>query len=150
MSQKFSLYLDLTVQQNLEFFGGIYGAMGKGLKMRIDRAREEVSMNDLRGEMTGALPGGVRQRLALGCALLHRPEIVFLDEPTAGVDPSSRRAFWRLIRSLAQAGTTIFVTTHYMDEAEYCARIGLMVGGRLIALDTPRALKQSFVPGRMF
>jgi ABC-2 type transport system ATP-binding protein len=149
MSQKFSLYLDLTVQQNLEFFGGIYGAMGKELRTRIDRALDEVSMNELRGEMTGALPGGLRQRLALGSALLHRPEIVFLDEPTAGVDPASRRDFWRLIRKLAGGGTTVFVTTHYMDEAEYCARIGLMVAGKLVALDTPSELKRTLVPGRM-
>ncbi|MFO0682428.1 MAG: ABC transporter ATP-binding protein [Sandaracinus sp.] len=149
MSQKFSLYLDLTVQQNLEFFGGIYGAMGRELRGRIDRALDEVGMTELRGEMTGALPGGLRQRLALGSALLHRPEIVFLDEPTAGVDPASRRDFWRLIRRLAKGGTTVFVTTHYMDEAEYCARIGLMVAGKLVALDTPAELKRTLVPGRM-
>jgi ABC-2 type transport system ATP-binding protein len=149
MSQKFSLYLDLTVQQNLEFFGGIYGAMGKELHARIDRALTEVSMLDMRNEMTGALPGGLRQRLALGSALLHRPAIVFLDEPTAGVDPASRRDFWRLIRKLASGGTTVFVTTHYMDEAEYCARIGMMVAGRLVALDTPAELKRTLVPGRM-
>jgi ABC-2 type transport system ATP-binding protein len=149
MSQKFSLYLDLTVQQNLEFFGGIYGAMGKELHARIDRVLEEVSMNEMRDELTGALPGGLRQRLALGSALLHRPAIVFLDEPTAGVDPASRRDFWRLIRKLAGGGTTVFVTTHYMDEAEYCARIGLMVAGKLVALDTPAELKRTLVPGRM-
>jgi ABC-2 type transport system ATP-binding protein len=149
MSQKFSLYLDLTVQQNLEFFGGIYGAMGRELHRRIDRSLDEVGMRDLKNEMTGALPGGLRQRLALGSALLHRPEIVFLDEPTAGVDPVSRRDFWRLIRTLASGGTTVFVTTHYMDEAEYCARIGLMVAGKLVALDTPSELKRTLVPGRM-
>jgi ABC-2 type transport system ATP-binding protein len=148
MSQKFSLYLDLTVEQNLEFFGGIYGAWGKELRMRIDRALEEVSMRELRTTLTGSLPGGLRQRLALGSSLLHRPSIVFLDEPTAGVDPSSRRDFWRLIRRLAQGGTTVFVTTHYMDEAEYCARIGLMVAGKLVALDTPAELKRTLVPGR--
>jgi ABC-2 type transport system ATP-binding protein len=150
MSQKFSLYLELRVEDNLRFFGGAYGLSGRALDARIRESLEQTDLRDQAREVTGSLPGGVRQRLALGCALLHRPEIVFLDEPTAGVDPSSRRAFWRLIRSLAQAGTTIFVTTHYMDEAEYCARIGLMVGGRLIALDTPQALKHSFVPGRMF
>ncbi len=149
MSQKFSLYLDLTVQQNLEFFGGIYGAMGRELRARIDRVLDEVSMVELKDEMTGALPGGLRQRLALGSALLHRPAIVFLDEPTAGVDPASRRDFWRLIRRLASGGTTVFVTTHYMDEAEYCARIGLMVAGKLVALDTPAELKRTLVPGRM-
>jgi len=149
MSQKFSLYLDLTVEQNLEFFGGIYGAMGRELRTRIERVLEEVSMGELRGELTGALPGGLRQRLALGSALLHRPAIVFLDEPTAGVDPASRRDFWRLIRKLAGGGTTVFVTTHYMDEAEYCARIGLMVAGKLVALDTPAELKRTLVPGKM-
>ncbi len=149
MSQKFSLYLDLTVQQNLEFFGGIYGAMGRELRARIDRVLTEVSMTELRNENTGSLPGGLRQRLALGSALLHRPQIVFLDEPTAGVDPASRRDFWRLIRTLATGGTTVFVTTHYMDEAEYCARIGMMVAGRLVALDTPAELKRTLVPGRM-
>ena len=148
MSQKFSLYLDLTVEQNLEFFGGIYGAMGKELAARLDRTLDEIGMRELRREMTGALPGGLRQRLALGSALLHRPEIVFLDEPTAGVDPASRRDFWRLIRRLARDGTTVFVTTHYMDEAEYCARIGLMVAGKLVALDTPAELKRTLVPGR--
>jgi len=150
MSQKFSLYLELAVADNLRFFAGAYGLSGKKLRARIDETLEQTGLREQSREVTGSLPGGVRQRLALGCALLHRPEIVFLDEPTAGVDPSSRRAFWRLIRSFAQAGTTIFVTTHYMDEAEYCARIGLMVGGRLIALDTPAALKRAFVPGRMF
>jgi ABC-2 type transport system ATP-binding protein len=150
MSQKFSLYFELTVQDNLRFFGGAYGLAGRALEARI---AETLAQTDLVAEarrVTGSLPGGVRQRLALGCAVLHRPEVVFLDEPTAGVDPSSRRAFWRLIRELARRGTTIFVTTHYMDEAEYCARIGLMVGGRLIALDAPAALKRKFVPGSMF
>ncbi|MEY2937289.1 MAG: hypothetical protein RL033_8038 [Pseudomonadota bacterium] len=150
MSQKFSLYLDLAVEDNLRFFGGAYGLSGKLLEGRIAETLEQTGLREQRREVTGALPGGIRQRLALGCSLLHRPQIVFLDEPTAGVDPSSRRAFWRLIRGYAQAGTTIFVTTHYMDEAEYCARIGLMVAGRLLALDTPAQLKQSFVPGRMF
>jgi ABC-2 type transport system ATP-binding protein len=150
MSQKFSLYLELSVQDNLRFFGGAYGLSGRMLRARIGEILEQTELAGDASRVTGALPGGVRQRLALGCAVLHRPQIVFLDEPTAGVDPSSRRTFWRLIRELARAGTTVFVTTHYMDEAEYCARIGLMVGGRLIALDTPAALKRQFVPGRMF
>jgi ABC-2 type transport system ATP-binding protein len=149
MSQKFSLYLDLSVRENLEFFGGIYGAWGRALGRRIDETLESVDMRHLADTSTGALPGGLRQRLALGSALFHRPPIVFLDEPTAGVDPASRRDFWKLIRTIAASGTTVFVTTHYMDEAEYCARIGLMVAGRLVALDTPAALKAQWVPGRI-
>ncbi|MFT3925091.1 MAG: ABC transporter ATP-binding protein [Myxococcales bacterium] len=147
MSQKFSLYLDLDAQDNLEFFGGIYGLHGKALHAAIDRAVERTELGGYRASVTSELPGGIRQRLALACAVLHQPSIVFLDEPTAGVDPFSRRQFWRLIRELAAQGTTIFVTTHYMDEAEYCARVGLMVDGSLLALDTPEALKRSFVPG---
>ena len=150
MSQKFSLYLDLTVRANLEFFGGIYGAWGKALRRRIDETLEQIGLRDHEHALTGSLPGGLRQALALGSSLLHRPGIVFLDEPTAGVDPSSRRDFWKLIRSVAGSGTTVFVTTHYMDEAEYCARIGMMVAGKLVALDTPAALKRDLVPGTMF
>jgi ABC-2 type transport system ATP-binding protein len=149
MSQKFSLYLDLPVIENLRFFGGAYGLSGKAL---LARAEELLELVDLRGheqETTGALPGGMRQRVALAGALLHRPGVVFLDEPTAGVDPVARRRFWRLIREVAAGGTTVFVTTHYLDEAEYCARIGLMVDGRLVALDTPEALKRAWVPDRL-
>jgi ABC-2 type transport system ATP-binding protein len=149
MSQKFSLYLDLPVLENLRFFGGAYGLEGRALRARAD---ELLSLVDLAGQedaTTGALPGGMRQRVALACALLHAPRVVFLDEPTAGVDPVARRRFWRLIRQVAAGGTTVFVTTHYLDEAEYCARIGLMVDGRLVALDTPAALKRAWVPGRV-
>jgi len=149
MSQKFSLYTDLTVSQNFDFFGGIYGLPRKEVKRRIAELSESLDLKPLLGEITGSLGGGLRQRVALASALLHQPEIVFLDEPTAGVDPVSRRSFWALIRGLASAGTTVFVTTHYMDEAEYCARIGMMVAGRLVALDTPAALKKTWVPGRM-
>lgn len=149
MSQKFSLYTDLTVAQNFDFFGGIYGLPRKHVKKRVQELSESLSLGPLLNELTGALPGGLRQRVALASALLHEPEIVFLDEPTAGVDPVSRRAFWALIRELANTGTTIFVTTHYMDEAEYCARIGMMVAGRLVALDTPSELKRIWVPGAM-
>ena len=149
MSQKFSLYLDLPVEANIEFFGGGYGLYDKALRQRRDEILERTGLTDLRKATTADLPGGTRQRLALGTALLHRPEIVFLDEPTAGVDPNSRRMFWTLIRELARDGTTVFVTTHYMDEAEYCARIGLMVAGKLVALDSPRALKAAWVPGRV-
>ena len=150
MSQKFSLYLDLTVRENLAFFGGAYGLHGARLRARRDELLAALDLGELGHDMTGALPGGLRQRLALACALLHEPRVVFLDEPTAGVDPQARRTFWRLIRTLARGGTTIFVTTHYMDEAEYCDRVGLMVAGRLAALDTPARLKRTFVPGRMF
>jgi ABC-2 type transport system ATP-binding protein len=147
MSQKFSLYLDLPVEANMAFFGGAYGMYGKALRNRCDEVLDRIGMTELRKAITAELPGGTRQRLALGTALLHSPRIVFLDEPTAGVDPASRRVFWTLIRELAREGTTVFVTTHYMDEAEYCARIGLMVQGKLVALDTPRALKNTWVPG---
>jgi ABC-2 type transport system ATP-binding protein len=150
MSQRFSLYLDLDAQDNLEFFGGIYGLRGKGLSSAIEEVVARVGLSEHRHSLTSSLPGGIRQRLALACAVLHKPSIVFLDEPTAGVDPLSRRQFWHLIRELAAQGTTIFVTTHYMDEAEYCARIGLMVDGSLVALDTPDALKREFVPGVTF
>jgi ABC-2 type transport system ATP-binding protein len=150
MSQKFSLYLDLTVEENLEFFGGAYDLFGQAFRTRRDAITRDLALETLAGETSGSLPGGLRQRLALACALLHEPQVVFLDEPTAGVDPEARRTFWRVIRRLADRGTTIFVTTHYMDEAEYCDRVGLMVGGRLAALDTPEGLKRTFVPGRMY
>jgi len=149
MSQKFSLYRDLTVRENLAFFGGAYRLWGKRLRGRRDAVLAELGLAEAGNQLAGALPGGLRQRLALACALLHEPRVVFLDEPTAGVDPGARRTFWRLIRRLARGGTTIFVTTHYMDEAEYCDRVGLMVAGRLAALDTPARLKQTYVPGRM-
>jgi ABC-2 type transport system ATP-binding protein len=146
MSQKFSLYLDLPVRENVDFFGGAYGLEGAALRARAD---EVLALADLRGldeAITGELPGGLRQRLALACAILHRPQVVFLDEPTAGVDPAARRTFWRIIRDLGRGGTTVFVTTHYLDEAEYCRRIGLMVDGKLVALDTPANLKATWVP----
>ncbi len=149
MSQRFSLYLDLPVVENLRFFGGAYGLSGAALRARIDELLELTGLRELSGAITGQLPGGTRQRLALAGAILHDPAVVFLDEPTAGVDPVARRAFWRLIRDLASGGTTVFVTTHYLDEAEYCRRIGLMADGRLVALDTPAALKRAWVPGRV-
>jgi ABC-2 type transport system ATP-binding protein len=150
MSQKFSLYFDLTVWDNLSFFGGAYGLSRRELEVRGEEVLRRTDLADARDAVVGSLPGGIRQRLALACAVLHEPEILFLDEPTAGVDPVARRAFWRLIRQLAQAGTTVFVTTHYLDEAEYCARVGLMVDGRLVALDTPAELKRQNVPDRLF
>ncbi|HVP69131.1 MAG TPA: ABC transporter ATP-binding protein [Anaeromyxobacteraceae bacterium] len=149
MSQRFSLYLDLPVRENLRFFGGAYGLWGRELQARAEEVLELTGLAEHRDTVTGELPGGIRQRLALGSAVLHRPSVVFLDEPTAGVDPLARRGFWRLIRDLARGGTTVFVTTHYLDEAEYCRRIGLMVDGRLVALDTPLALKRTWVPDRV-
>ncbi|MFO0609701.1 MAG: ABC transporter ATP-binding protein [Polyangiales bacterium] len=150
MSQKFSLYMDLTVGENVEFFGGAYGLSSREVRQRGDEVLGRVGLASSRDALTASLPGGIRQRLALGCALLHRPRIVFLDEPTAGVDPRARREFWSLIREVARSGITVFVTTHYMDEAEYCARIGMMVAGKLVALDTPAALKKQWVPGDLF
>ena len=149
MSQKFSLYMDLKVIENLEFFGGAFGMRGRALRARADELLERVDLASQRNAITRDMPAGWRQRLALASALLHRPRILFLDEPTAGVDPTSRRTFWRLIRSLSTSGTTVFVTTHYMDEAEYCDRVGLMVDGKLPALDTPTGLKQTWMPGRL-
>ena len=149
MSQKFSLYLDLTVEENLTFFAGAYGLSGKRRKARIAASLELADLADRRTTLTRELPGGIRQRLALASALLHEPQVLFLDEPTAGVDPTARRGFWRVIRELARGGTTLFVTTHHLDEAEYCERVGLMVDGRLVALDTPPGLKRDHVPGTM-
>jgi ABC-2 type transport system ATP-binding protein len=149
MSQKFSLYLDLTVQENLEFYGGAQGLGGRDFSRRLTQVTSRAGVTDILHHRTGDLPGGLRQRVALASALLHSPRVVFLDEPTAGVDPSSRRDFWSLIRELASEGVTVFVTTHYMDEAEYCARVGLMVDGRLVALDTPAGLAATHVPGRL-
>ncbi len=143
MSQKFSLYDDLTVEENLEFFSGIYGVAREARAARMAAALETAGLGERRGDLTRTLAGGWKQRLALGCALLHEPPIVFLDEPTSGVDPLARREFWGLIHRLAGAGRTIFVTTHYMDEAEQCHRLALMHQGKLIAIDSPAALKRS-------
>jgi len=141
MSQKFSLYDDLTVTENIEFFGGVYGLSPEKLKMRRDYVLKMADLEDKRLTKTRLLSGGWKQRLALGCAILHQPPILFLDEPTSGVDPIARRNFWELIYQLSAAGHTIFVTTHYMDEAEYCHRVALMYGGRIIALGSPAELK---------
>jgi ABC-2 type transport system ATP-binding protein len=144
MSQRFSLYDDLTVAQNLRFFGGVYGLRGREARERESWA---LAMSDLEGKgdrLTGELPGGWKQRLALACAVLHRPRVVFLDEPTSGVDPLSRRRFWRLIDDMAADGITVFVTTHYLDEAEYCHRLALLHAGRLVALGTVAELKEVF------
>ena len=144
MSQKFSLYDDLTVEENIEFFGGVYGVSPEELPQRRDYVLKMAGLEDKRKDATRELPGGLKQRLALGCAILHEPPILFLDEPTSGVDPVARRNFWELIYQLSQAGHTIFVTTHYMDEAEYCHRVALMYAGRVIALGSPAELKQNF------
>jgi ABC-2 type transport system ATP-binding protein len=149
MSQKFSLYDDLTVQENIEFFGGVYGVSEEKLIERRDYVLKMAGLEDKRDTMTRLLAGGWKQRLALGCAILHEPPIVFLDEPTSGVDPIARRSFWQLIYQLSAAGQTVFVTTHYMDEAEYCHRIALMYGGRVIALGSPAELKRSLGIGTL-
>ncbi|MBF0376134.1 MAG: ABC transporter ATP-binding protein [Desulfamplus sp.] len=141
MSQKFSLYEDLTVEENINFYGGIYGLKDKRLEVRKEWAVEMAGLGEHRKSLTKILSGGWKQRLALACAILHEPPIIFLDEPTSGVDPVSRRAFWDLIYEMAESGITIFVTTHYMDEAEYCDRIALIYGGNMIAIGTPIELK---------
>jgi ABC-2 type transport system ATP-binding protein len=149
MSQKFSLYDDLMVEENIEFFGGVYGVSPEKLPARRDYVLKMAGLEDKRKMMTRLLSGGWKQRLALGCAILHEPPILFLDEPTSGVDPIARRNFWHLIYELSAAGNTIFVTTHYMDEAEYCHRIALMYGGRVIALGSPAELKTSLGVGHL-
>lgn len=141
MSQKFSLYQDLTVEENINFYGGIYRIPPEKRKQRKEWVIEMAGLADHRRRPTAILSGGWKQRLALGCAILHEPPVVFLDEPTSGVDPISRRRFWDLIYDLSGQGVTVFVTTHYMDEAEYCNRLGLIYRGRLIALGTPHELK---------
>jgi ABC-2 type transport system ATP-binding protein len=141
MSQRFSLYDDLTVEENIDFFSGIYGVAEERRDERKKFVLDMAQIADRRRDMTRLLSGGYKQRLALGCAILHEPPIVFLDEPTSGVDPIARRAFWDLIYGLAAEGKTVFVTTHYMDEAEYCHRISLMYGGKMIALGSPDELK---------
>jgi ABC-2 type transport system ATP-binding protein len=141
MSQLFSLYGDLTVDENITFFSRLYGVPGRRRAERRDWVLQMAGLTDKQDRLTSELPLGWKQRLALGCAILHQPPILFLDEPTSGVDPTSRRNFWELIYSLAEQGTTVFVTTHYMEEAEYCHRLALMNRGRLIALDTPANLR---------
>ena len=141
MSQKFSLYDDLTVVENLHFFGGIYGLSGSLQKRREEEVLKMIDLQDSRDRITRTLAVGSKQRLALGCAILHEPSILFLDEPTSGVDPISRRNFWSLIQQMGEKGVTTFVTTHYMDEAEYCGRLALIYQGRMIALGTPSELK---------
>jgi ABC-2 type transport system ATP-binding protein len=144
MSQKFALYDDLTTLENLVFYGGVYGINDR---KRIQRTLELVGLKGHESTLTKSLSAGWRQRLALGIALVHEPKLLFLDEPTSGVDPSARRAFWDLIYQLAESGVTILVTTHYMDEAEYCERVGVMRDGKLLAMDTPTNLKRNIIQG---
>ena len=144
MSQKFSLYDDLTVHENLEFYGGIYGLSGDAFRRALEKSAIFTGLKTHYGRMTRDIPLGWKQRLALTCSLLHQPKVLFLDEPTGGVDPISRREFWRLIYELAEAGTTVFVTTHYMDEAEYCNRLSIMHEGKIAAIGSPQELKKRF------
>ncbi len=144
MSQKFSLYEDMTVSENIRFYGGIYGLSRVKRKERETDMLNKLKMDDVKNKLISSLPLGWRQKLAFSVAMLHDPQIVFLDEPTGGVDPITRRQFWDLIYEAAADGKTIFVTTHYMDEAEYCDRISIMVDGRIDALDTPENLKKQF------
>jgi ABC-2 type transport system ATP-binding protein len=144
MSQKFSLYDELTVEENIDFFSDIYSTPRGSRQQLKQEILEMAGLKERRDTMTRLLPGGWKQRLALGCAVLHSPPILFLDEPTSGVDPIARRQFWELIYQLSERGQTIFVTTHYMDEAEYCHRLALMHEGRIIALDTPEALRKAY------
>ncbi|MBN2388154.1 MAG: ABC transporter ATP-binding protein [Anaerolineales bacterium] len=144
MSQKFALYDDLTVWENLVFYAGVYGIREKE---RIEATLDQVEVGEHRLDLARDLSAGWRQRLAMAIALVHRPKLLFLDEPTSGVDPAARRVFWDLIYALAGQGVTIFVTTHYMDEAEYCERVGIMREGKLLALDTPAVLKARAIPG---
>ena len=147
MSQKFAIYDDLTVTENLQFYAGVYDVPEAEEKGRIDEILHMAGLEKHSQAFTKELSGGWRQRLALGCALLHHPPLIFLDEPTSGVDPVARREFWDLIYQLASQGTTIFITTHYMDEAEHCSRAAFMYRGRLLAFDTPANLKASYLKG---
>jgi ABC-2 type transport system ATP-binding protein len=149
MSQKFSLYNDLKVIENLRLFAGLYSVPSILLRQRIDWALEMANLRGQENLITGTLPGGWKQRLALGCAVLHKPPILFLDEPTSGVDPISRRQFWDLIHSMAAEGVTVFVTTHYMEEAEYCNRLALIFRGTMVALGTPSELKSNSMKGEL-
>jgi ABC-2 type transport system ATP-binding protein len=149
MSQKFSLYEDLTIEENIRFFGGIYGMSNRQIKSKSDALVEKLGMENETKKLVGALPLGWKQKLAFSSAIFHDPKIVFLDEPTGGVDPITRRQFWDLIYEAADRGITVFVTTHYMDEAEYCNRLSMMVDGAIRALDTPARLKEQYQAASM-
>ncbi|UQD56605.1 ABC transporter ATP-binding protein [Flavobacterium sp. K5-23] len=144
MSQRFSMYDDLTIKENITFFGGIYGLAKAQIKEKTIQLVSDLGLQEVSNKLVGDLPLGWKQKLSFSVALLHNPKIVFLDEPTGGVDPITRRQFWEMIYAEAHKGTTIFVTTHYMDEAEYCDRVSIMVDGRIEALDTPKNLKKQF------
>jgi len=149
MSQRFSLYTDLTVQENLTLYAGIYGISERAVNKRLGEVMEMSALAGKEDAMVADLPTGWRQRLALGCAILHHPEVLFLDEPTSGVDPAARQAFWELIYQLSFQGTAVLVSTHYMDEAEQCHRIGMIFNGRLAAVDTPTVLRER-IPGKVY
>jgi ABC-2 type transport system ATP-binding protein len=149
MSQKFSLYNDLKVIENIRLFAGLYSVPSKDLQGRIEWALEMANLKGQENLITGTLPGGWKQRLALGCAVLHKPPVIFLDEPTSGVDPITRRQFWDLIHQMAEDGVTVFVTTHYMEEAEYCNRLALIFRGKMVALGTPSELKRDSMKGEL-
>ena len=149
MSQQFTLYNDLTAKQNIRFYGGVHGLSSEELRQRIPEILRMAGLEGRENTLTSSLAGGWKQRLALGCAIVHRPQVVFLDEPTAGVDPISRRQFWELIYQMTKEGVTMLVTTHYMDEAELCQRVGFISGGRLVALDTVSQLKLTQMRGQV-
>ncbi len=149
MSQQFTLYNDLTAAQNIRFYGGVHGLSSDELRQRITEIIQMAGLEGRENTLTGSLSGGWKQRLALGCAIVHHPKVVFLDEPTAGVDPISRRQFWELIYQMAKNGVTVLVTTHYMDEAELCQRAGFITGGNLVALDSVGRLKQTQMRGQV-
>ncbi len=149
MSQQFTLYNDLTAKQNISFYGGVHGLSSKELRQRIPEILRMAGLEGRENTLTSSLSGGWKQRLALGCAIVHHPQVVFLDEPTAGVDPISRRQFWELIYQMTKEGVTVLVTTHYMDEAELCQRVGFISGGRLVALDTVSQLKLTQMRGQV-
>jgi len=144
MSQKFSLYEDLTVRENIRFYAGIYGLPGKVIRERTDELLRKLKIEELGDKLISSLPLGWKQKLSFSIAIFHRPQIVFLDEPTGGVDPITRRQFWEMIYDAANSGITVFVTTHYMDEAEYCDRVTIMVDGKIEALDSPAELKKAY------
>lgn len=144
MSQRFSLYNDLTIRENITFFGGIYGLKKSDIKTKSQNLIDELDLHDEADKLVGSLPLGWKQKVAFSVSLLHDPQIIFLDEPTGGVDPITRRQFWEMIYREANKGKTIFVTTHYMDEAEYCDRVSIMVAGKIEALDTPKNLKEQY------